>query len=144
MLYVTHGVCPVLTPHVRYVEPRRGFCRPHFQGARMALVMRWTKRFLKRLALSEPQAPNPEERPAEHPAPVSHAGVAGALCARCRHALVRNPHEVRARPRTRAQRAPRRVRALPYHALSRRAMKRLLYESGQEWRTDLRAHIPGG
>lgn len=35
----------------------------------MTLAMRWTKRFLKRLALSEPQAPNPEERPAERPAP---------------------------------------------------------------------------
>jgi hypothetical protein len=106
MLYDISRVCPVLTPHVRYAEPRRGFCRPHFQGARMALVMRWTKRFLKRLALSEPQAPNPEERPAEHPAPASHAGVAGALCARCRHALVRNPHQVRAGG-ARARNAPR-------------------------------------
>jgi len=74
--------------------------------ARMARTMRWTKRFLKRLALSEPQAPSPEERPAEHPAPAIQAGVAAALCTRCRRALVRNPHQVRA-GRARARNAPR-------------------------------------
>ena len=67
--------------------------------------MRWTKRFLKRFALSEPQAPSPEEQPAEHPAPASQLGAAGALCTRYRRALVRNPHQVRA-GRARAQCAP--------------------------------------
>jgi hypothetical protein len=75
--------------------------------------MRWTKLFPKlpkRFALSEPQAPNPEELPA----PESQAAVAGALCARCRHALVRNPHQVRA-GRARARNAARdeRGRFLP-------------------------------
>jgi len=68
--------------------------------------MRWTKRFLKRLVLSDTQAPSPEERPAEHPALARQAGIGGALCARCRHALVRNPHQVRA-GRARARSAAR-------------------------------------
>ncbi len=68
--------------------------------------MRWTKRFLKRLALSEPKGPNPEERPAEQSAPALQKPVAGALCARCRRSLVRNPHQVRA-GRARARKAPR-------------------------------------
>ncbi len=68
--------------------------------------MQWTKRFLKRLALSEPEAPNPEEPPAEEPAPATQVGTAGALCARCRRPLVRNPHQVRA-GRARARNAPR-------------------------------------
>lgn len=51
---------------------------------------------VKRLALSEPQVPNPEERPTEHPALARQVGVGGALCARCRHALLRNSHQVRA------------------------------------------------
>jgi hypothetical protein len=72
----------------------------------MASAMRWTKRFLKRLGLSEPQAPNPEEPPAEHPALASQLGAAGALCTRCRRALVRNAHQVRA-GRARARNAPR-------------------------------------
>jgi len=72
----------------------------------MAPAMQWTKRFLKRLGLSEPPASSPEERPAEHPAPASQAGIAGALCARCRHALVRSPHQVRA-GRARARNARR-------------------------------------
>jgi len=76
--------------------------------------MQWTKRFLKRLALSEAQAPNPEEPPAEHPAPASPVAVAGALCARCSRALVRNPHQVRAgRARARNVRRDERGRFLP-------------------------------
>src|SRR5438552_892956 len=74
--------------------------------ARMALAMRWTKRFLRRLALSEPQASNPEKQPAEHAAPAIQPGVAGVLCTRCRRALVRNPHQVRA-GRARARNATR-------------------------------------
>ena len=70
----------------------------------MSLAMRWTKRFLKHLALSESSAPSPEERPAEHLAPASQLGAAGALCTRCRRALVRNPHQVRA-SRARARNA---------------------------------------
>jgi hypothetical protein len=72
----------------------------------MAPAMRWTKRFLKRLTRSEPQASSPEERPAESPAPASQIGVAGALCTRCCRSLVRNPHQVRA-GRARARNAPR-------------------------------------
>ena len=65
--------------------------------------MRWTKQFLKLLALSEPQAPNPEERPTEHTAPATQLGVAGALCTRFRRAVARNPHQ-RAPVRPRATR----------------------------------------
>jgi hypothetical protein len=83
---------------------RRCFCGPRFQGARMALAMRWAKRFLKRLALSVFQASSPEERPAEGQAPAIQVGVAGALCTRCRRALVRNLHQVRV---GRARKAPR-------------------------------------
>ena len=71
--------------------------------------MPWTKRFLKRLAKSEPQAPSPEERPAENTAPARQLGAAGILCARCHHTLVRNSHQVRA-GRARARNAPRDAR----------------------------------
>jgi hypothetical protein len=70
----------------------------------MAATMRWTKRFLKRLGLSVPQAPSPEERPADSQALAIQVGAAGAVCTRCRHALVRNPHQVRA-GRARARKA---------------------------------------
>jgi hypothetical protein len=62
----------------------------------MASVMRWPSDFFKRLALSECQTPSPEVRPAEYAAPASQLGAAGALWTRCRHALIRNPHQVRA------------------------------------------------
>ena len=51
-------------------EPLRGVCKL-VSGIRLGLCMRWTKHFLKLLALSEPQAPNPEERPTEHTAPAT-------------------------------------------------------------------------
>jgi hypothetical protein len=68
--------------------------------------MRWTKRLLKRLALSEPQAPSPEERPGERQALASQVGVTGALCTRCGALVRKNPHQVRA-GRARARNAPR-------------------------------------
>lgn len=69
--------------------------------------MRWTKHLLRRLERFERQISSPKQRPAEDPAPPTiQVGVAGALCARCRHALVRNPHQVRA-GRARARNAPR-------------------------------------
>jgi hypothetical protein len=68
--------------------------------------MRWTKRFLKRLALSEPHAPGPEERPAEHSAGSSQVAFSGALCTKCHALLRKNPHQVRA-GRVRARNAPR-------------------------------------
>ena len=76
--------------------------------------MRALRRFLKRLALSEPKAASPEERPAERPAPALQVGVNGALCTRCRRTVVINPHQVRA-GRARARNAPRdeRGRFLP-------------------------------
>jgi hypothetical protein len=85
--------------------PSSAFCSVQFQTLEWSPVMRWTKRFLKRLALSEPQAPSPEERPAERTALASQLGAAGALCTRCRRPLVRNPHQVRA-GRARARNAP--------------------------------------
>jgi hypothetical protein len=72
--------------------------------------MRWPSGFFKRLALSESQTPSPEVRPAEYAAPASQLGAAGALWTRCRHALIRNPHQVRA-GRARARDAPRHERA---------------------------------
>jgi len=72
----------------------------------MTLTMRWAKRFLKRLGLSDPQAPSPEEQPAETIASGLRFGGAGALCTRCRRTLVRNPHQVRA-GRARARSAAR-------------------------------------
>jgi hypothetical protein len=58
--------------------------------------MRWTKRFIKRLVLTEPQAPSPEERPAERQTLASQVGDAGAICVRCGALLRKNPHQVRA------------------------------------------------
>jgi hypothetical protein len=54
------------------------FVAPNFRGKLSANDARWTERFINRLALSEPQTPSPEERPAERPAVASHVGVAGA------------------------------------------------------------------
>ncbi len=85
----------------------------------MTLTMRWAKLFLERLARAEPQSPSPEEQPAERPAPAKQVDVAGALCPRCRHALVRNPHQVRAgRARARSAERDERGRFLP-RALNR-------------------------
>jgi hypothetical protein len=74
--------------------------------ARMVVAMRWAKRFLKRLGLSMRQASSLEEQPAERLAPALQVRVAGALCARCRRSLARNPHQVRA-GRARARNATR-------------------------------------
>jgi hypothetical protein len=72
----------------------------------MAVAMLWAKRFLKRLGFSDPQAPSPEEQPAEIIASGLRFGAAGSLCTRCRRTLVRNPHQVRA-GRARARSAER-------------------------------------
>jgi hypothetical protein len=87
--------------------PSSAFCSVQFQTLEWPPVMRWTKRFLKRLALSEPQAPNPVERAASRTDSVSVTGWSRcALSTRCRRPLVRNPHQVRA-CRARARNAPR-------------------------------------
>jgi len=59
--------------------------------------MRWAKRFLKHLGVSEPLTPNLEEQPADSQSVGTHPRKAGALCSRCRRTLVRNPHQVRVR-----------------------------------------------
>jgi hypothetical protein len=72
----------------------------------MTIAMQWTKRFFKRLVLSEPQPSSPEGRPAEHETLAIQAGIGNVLCARCQHSMVRNPHQVRA-GRARARKAAR-------------------------------------
>ena len=84
----------------------------------MVLTMRWTKHLLRRLARFERQISSLEQRRAEDPALAKQPREARALCAQCRHALVRNPHQVRA-GRARARNAPRdeRGRFLPRSAV---------------------------
>jgi len=72
----------------------------------MTLAMRWAKRFLKRLGFSEQGASSREEPPADGQAVAMQPRKAGALCSKCRRALVSNPHQVRA-GRARARNAPR-------------------------------------